>query len=82
AAACRLLDSSTAMITLSKGLGSRHWAAAAVSRTTNAIAIAVSQSSGTVRIFLNGEVVLRIESRHRQPMVWREFEQCSFDDPS
>lgn len=73
-AACRLLDTSTAMITLSKGLGSRHWAAAAISRTTNAVAIAVSQSSGTVRIFLNGEVVLRIESRHRRPMIWREFE--------
>lgn len=73
-AACRLLDTSTAMITLSKGLGSRHWAAAAISRTTNAVAIAVSQSSGTVRIFQNGEVVLRIESRHRHPMIWREFE--------
>lgn len=80
-AACRLLDTSTAMITLSKGLGSRHWAAAAISRTTNAVAIAVSQSSGTVRIFLNGEVVLRIESRHRQPIVWRDFEyeQPAFD---
>ncbi len=73
-AACRLLDASTAMITLSKGLGSRHWAAAAVSRSTNAVAIAVSQSSGTVRIFVNGEVVLRIESRHTRPMVWREFD--------
>lgn len=73
-AACRLLDTSTAMITLSKGLGSRHWAAAAISRSTNAVAIAVSQSSGTVRIFINGEVVLRIESRHSRPMVWHEFE--------
>lgn len=73
-AACRLLDTSTAVITLSKGLGSRHWAAAAISRTTNAVAVAVSQSTGTVRIFLNGEVVLRIESRHRHPMIWREFE--------
>lgn len=74
AAACRLLDASTAMITLSKGLGSRHWAAAAVSRNTNAVAIAVSQSSGTVRIFVNGEVVLRIESRHSRPMIWRAFD--------
>lgn len=78
AAACRLLDASTAMITLSKGLGSRHWAAAAVSRKTNAVAIAVSQSSGTVRIFVNGDVVLRIESRHRRPMIWREFD---YDQP-
>lgn len=73
-AACRLLDTTTAVVTLSKGLGSRHWAAAAISRITNAVAIVVSQSSGTVRIFFNGEVVLRIESRHRRPMIWKEFE--------
>ena len=73
-AACRYLDTSTATITLSKGLGARHWAGAAVSRMTDALAIVVSQSSGTVRIFQNGEVILRIESRHRRPMVWREFD--------
>ncbi len=77
-AACRLLDTSTAMITLSKGLGSRHWAAAAVSRNTNAVAIVVSQSSGTVRIFVNGEVVLRIESRHRRPIIWKDYD---YDQP-
>ena len=71
-AACRYLETSTAMITVSKGLGARHWAAAAISRQTNAIAVAVSQSGGTVRLFHNGEVVLRIESRHRRPMVWRD----------
>ncbi len=73
-AACRLLNSSSAMVTLSKGLGSRHLAAAAISRMTRAVSIVVSQSSGTVRILNNGEVVLRIESRHRHPMIWREFE--------
>lgn len=73
-AACRILDSSAADVTLSKGLGARHWAAAAISRATNAVAITVSQSNGTVRIFQNGEVVLRIESYLRRPMVWREFE--------
>lgn len=73
-AACRYLDTNTAMITVSKGLGARHWAAAAISRTTNAVAIVVSQSGGTVRIFHNGEVILRIESRHRTPMVWRGFD--------
>src|SRR5437667_9055547 len=59
-------------ITLSKGLGTRHWAAAAISRKTRAVAIAVSQSSGTVRLFQNGEVVLRIEPLAR-PMVWDKF---------
>ncbi len=73
-AACRYVDSSAANITLSKGLGARHWAAAAVSRATKAVAVTVSESNGTVRIFENGEVMLRIEPTHRRPMVWREFE--------
>jgi len=78
-AACRYLDCSAAEVTLSKGLGSRHWAAAAVSRATNAVAVSVSQSNGTVRIFQNGEVALRIEPYLRRPMVWKEFE---YDPPS
>ncbi len=73
-AACRYLDCSAADVTLSKGLGARHWAAAAVSRATNAVAVTVSESNGTVRIFQNGEVVLRIEPQLRRPMVWKEFE--------
>ena len=73
-AACRYLDCSAADVTLSKGLGARHWAAAAISRATNAVAVTVSQSNGTVCIFQNGEVVLRIEPYLRRPMVWREFE--------
>ena len=83
-AAARYLEAaSAATITLSLGLGARHWTAAVVSRTTSAVAIAVSQSSGTVRIFKNGEVALRIESRHSQPSVWREFDNIydEIDDP-
>lgn len=71
-AACMLIDAPQEGITLSKGLGARHWAAAAISRKTKAIAIAVSQSSGTVRLFQNGEIVLRIEPLAR-PMVWDQF---------
>jgi DNA integrity scanning protein DisA with diadenylate cyclase activity len=77
-AACRYLDASAATITLSKGLGARHWAAAAISRATKAVAVTVSQSNGTVRIFQNGEVMLRIEPIHRRPMVWKDFE---FESP-
>jgi len=74
-AACRYLESqSTTTISLSPGLGARHMTAAAISRTTSALAITVSQSSGTIRIFQNGEVALRIESRQRKPLVWRDFE--------
>lgn len=73
-AACRYVDSSASAITLSKGLGARHWAAAAISRATKAVAVTVSESNGTVRIFQNGEVMLRIEPIHRRPMVWKDFE--------
>jgi DNA integrity scanning protein DisA with diadenylate cyclase activity len=72
-AACQHISAPAADITLSKGLGARHWAAAAISRATQAVAIAVSQSNGTVRLFQNGEVMLRIEP-FRRAMKWRDFE--------
>jgi len=71
-AGCIYLDVPAEGITLSKGLGSRHWSAAAISRKTEAIAVAVSQSSGTVRIFQDGEVVLHIEPLAR-PHIWQPF---------
>jgi len=69
----RYIDSPATGITMSKGLGSRHWAAASVTKSTKAIAIVVSQSSGTVRIFQNGQIVLRVEPL-RRAMKWQEFE--------
>ena len=73
--AARYLESTaTSTLSLSPGLGARHWTAAAISRMTSALAISVSQSSGTVRIWQNGEVALRVESRQRQPLVWRNLE--------
>ena len=66
-------DFDTVSVCLSKGLGARHWAAAAISRATNAVAVAVSESNGTVRFFQNGEVVLRIEP-FRRAMKWKDFE--------
>lgn len=73
AAAARYIDAPASGITLSKGMGARHWAAAAISRATKAIAVAVSESNGTVRIFQNGEVMLRIEP-FRRPLKWKDFE--------
>jgi len=70
--ACRIVDASAANITLSKGLGSRHMAAAAITKKTNSIAVAVSESSGTVRVFHNGAVALRIEP-FRRAMKWKDF---------
>lgn len=72
-AACRNINAPQEGLTLSKGLGSRHWAAAAISKSANAIAIAVSQSTGTVRIFQNGVVVLRIEPMD-QAMKWADVD--------
>jgi len=72
-AAGRILDAPAEGLTLSMGLGSRHWAAAAISKCTNAIAIAVSETNGTVRIFQNGRVVLRIEPMDRA-MKWHDVE--------
>ncbi len=68
-AAGRNIDAPAEGLTLSKGLGSRHWAAAAISKAARCIAIAVSESTGTVRIFQNGHVVLRIEPMDRA-MKW------------
>jgi DNA integrity scanning protein DisA with diadenylate cyclase activity len=70
---CQLINADHATLTLSKGLGSRHWAGAAISRNTKAIAVVVSQSNGTVRLFSNGEVILRIEP-FRRAMKWKDFE--------
>jgi DNA integrity scanning protein DisA with diadenylate cyclase activity len=72
-AAARYIDAPAENLTLPKGLGARHWAAAAISRKTKAVAIAVSESNGSVRIFQNGEVTLRIEP-FRRPMKWKDFE--------
>lgn len=67
----RHLRASADNLTLSKGLGSRHWAAAEISKATGAIAIAVSESTGTVRVFQDGVVVLRIEPMD-SAMKWHE----------
>ena len=76
-AGCQLLETGgTGSITLSKGLGTRHWAGAAISKKTKAIAVVVSESNGSVRIFQNGEVMLRIEpvvGPGRRPMTWKEL---------
>jgi DNA integrity scanning protein DisA with diadenylate cyclase activity len=44
-----------------KGLGSRHIAAAGITEVTSAIAIVVSESTGTVRVFKKGRMFVSIE---------------------
>jgi DNA integrity scanning protein DisA with diadenylate cyclase activity len=77
AGAQQLAAPRAAELALPKGFGARHWAAADISRATTAIAICVSESTGTVRLFQNGEVKLRIEP-FRRPMKWRGFD----DEPA
>lgn len=76
--AARYIDASAESVSVAKGLGARHWAAAAITRRTKSVAVAVSETNGTVRIFQNGEVVLRIEP-FRRAMKWKEFE---YEPPS
>ncbi len=44
-----------------KGLGARHMAAASITAASNAISITVSESTGDVMIFKNGNIITRIE---------------------
>lgn len=57
--AARYLDAASRNLDIPLGLGSRHMAAASISRNTKAVAVAVSESS-TVRIFDDGKVVAEV----------------------
>ncbi len=46
---------------LPQGLGSRHAAAAGITGTTKSIAITLSESTGTVRIWRRGQIITEIE---------------------
>jgi DNA integrity scanning protein DisA with diadenylate cyclase activity len=48
-------------VRLPSGLGTRHQAAAAITSHTEAMAITVSQSTGTVTVFRHGQIVLKLE---------------------
>ena len=61
----RYISASVRGLTLPKGLGARHVAAAAITKTTRAIALAISKSTGTVRVFKQGKIVLQINTHRR-----------------
>jgi DNA integrity scanning protein DisA with diadenylate cyclase activity len=50
---------------LPRGLGSRHVAGAGITAVTDAVAIAISESDGTVRIFKQGSIFMEIEKASR-----------------
>jgi DNA integrity scanning protein DisA with diadenylate cyclase activity len=62
--ACRYLETAGKTVDVPLGLGSRHLAAAAISASTEAVAIVVSESS-TVRIFCHGKLTAEII-----PEIW------------
>lgn len=60
-AAGRYLGAAMEGSELPQGLGSRHIAAAGITALTNAVAIVISESTGDVRIFRNGSIIMEIE---------------------
>ena len=62
--AARYINASSRRIELPLGLGSRHVAAASISRDTQAVAVVVSQSS-IVRVFNEGKLIAEII-----PEIW------------
>ena len=58
-AACRYLDTTAKDVEIAFGLGSRHLAAASISKLTGAIAIVVSESA-VVRVFYDGRLEAEI----------------------
>ncbi len=57
----RYLGAASDEESLPRGLGSRHIAAAGITVLTQAIAIVISESTGDVRIFKNGKILMEIE---------------------
>jgi diadenylate cyclase len=62
--ACRYLDASAEGISLPLGLGSRHVAAASITKRTRTVAVVVSESS-IVRVFNKGDLIFEVI-----PEVW------------
>jgi len=59
--AYRYLEPSAEGVDIPKGLGTRHMAAAAITRDTNAVSIVLSESDALVRAFKGGELVLELD---------------------
>jgi len=67
----RLLLMPKGEVQILKGYGARHNAAAYITKQTRAIAIVVSESSGTVTVFKNGRVLFSFEpaESYKYPMA-------------
>jgi len=65
-AAGRYLQAASEKVKVPLGLGARHASSAAMTLETKAVAIVVSQTSGAVRVFKNGEIVLELHQTVRR----------------
>jgi DNA integrity scanning protein DisA with diadenylate cyclase activity len=65
-AAGRYLSASDDNVKIPLGLGARHAAAASITATTRCIALVVSQTSGAVRLFKEGNIVLELHQTARR----------------
>ncbi|HEY0839116.1 MAG TPA: diadenylate cyclase [Vulgatibacter sp.] len=65
-AAGRYLQSGSEELHIPLGLGARHAAAALITSTTKALAVVVSQTSGSVRVFREGNIVFELHQSHRR----------------
>ncbi|MBU8900935.1 hypothetical protein DRW03_30675 [Corallococcus sp. H22C18031201] len=65
-AAGRYLSATDDSVKIPLGLGARHAAAAGITSTTDCIALVVSQTSGAVRLFKGGNIVLELHQTARR----------------
>jgi DNA integrity scanning protein DisA with diadenylate cyclase activity len=65
-AAGRYLSAIDETVKIPLGLGARHAAAASITATTGCIALVVSQTSGAVRLFKDGNIVLELHQTARR----------------
>jgi DNA integrity scanning protein DisA with diadenylate cyclase activity len=57
----RFLGATADSTDVTRGLGSRHLAAAGITALTNSLAIVISESTGDIRIYKNGTTLMEIE---------------------
>lgn len=60
-AAGRQIQTSSTDLELPQGMGARHHAAAGISAVTEAVAMVISESSGTVTVFHKGKIIASLE---------------------
>lgn len=65
-AAGRYLSAADDSVKIPLGLGARHAAAAGITSSTHCIALVVSQTSGAVRLFKGGNIVLELHQTARR----------------